>query len=524
MDRIEVKTAWTVTDAGEVEGLASVFGTADLGGDVVHKGAFAGAKPPLPMLASHDQADVVGVWDALEEVPEGLRVKGRLLVNDVARAAEVRALILSGAMSGLSIGYVARKAAKRVGGGRDLRAVDLLEVSVVAVPMHPGARILSAKSEKESERMDPEELEKLKAEIEVKTAEQVAEIEAKNAAQLEAAVLAALKPLLERVGRIEAKSNRAGGGGDDQAPTVEQKAFAAYLQRGNLIPPTEAKALTISSDPNGGYMAPPELSAEVIKDIIDMSPMRSIAAVRGTNSPSVIYPKRGPMGNATWDDETDVETETTQTAFMGQLEILTKGMSTFVDIPNSLLQDAPGLEAEVKEAITEDFALKEAKAFIDGDGIKKPEGIMTNSEISFSLAGGATITSADPLITLLYSIAPTYRGRGAWMMNGTTLGVLRKLKDANGAMLWQPSMQAGQPETILGRPVIEAVDMPDIGAGTFPIIYGDFSGYRILDRLALSCLVDPYSQSTRKVTRYHFGRRVGGRVMQPIKFKKLKMA
>ena len=130
---------------------------------------------------------------------------------------------------------------------------------------------------------------------------------------------------------------------------------------------------------------------------------------------------------------------------------------------------------------------------------------------------------ADALITLLYAMPATYRNAGVWAMNGTTLGMLRKLKDGQGNFLWQPSYQAGQPETILGRPVLEVLDMDDIAAGTFPILYGDFSGYRIVDRQALTFLVDPYTRATQKQTRYHSTRRVGGRVLMPAKFRKLKM-
>lgn len=514
MKRLEFKAGWTVSEEGDLVGLASVFGTVDRGGDVVRKGAFKSARPPIPMLASHDQADVVGVWDALEEVAEGLKVKGRLLVKEVARAREVLALIKEGAMTGLSIGYVTRKSA-RTTNGRDLLDVELLEVSVVAVPMHPGARITDAKSQKGND-MDPEELENKLKEIETKS---------RTAAEslIAAAVTAATKPLLDRLAAVEAKGSRAKtGGGGEEEPSEERKSFRAYLQRGNLT--EETKALTVSTDPNGGYLAPPEFNAEVLRDIVEISPIRSLASVRGTNAPSVIYPTRKPMGNATWDDELDDETETATNNIFGTLEVVGKGMSTFVDVSNMLLQDAAEVETEVRTALAEDFEKKETVAFCNGNGVTQPEGIMTNTAIAEMNMGHAANILPDTLVTFLYSITPTYRNKGVWFMNGTTLGKVRNLKDGQGNFLWQPSYQAGQPETILGRPVIEIIDMPDVAANAYPIGYGDFSGYRILDRLALSMLVDPYSQATRKFTRYHAGRRVGGKVIMPAKFKKLKMA
>jgi HK97 family phage major capsid protein/HK97 family phage prohead protease len=519
MDRLELKASLSVDEAGAVTGFASIFGTADLHGDIVHKGAFAGATPPIPMLASHDQADVVGVWDELVETAQGLAVKGRLLVADVVRAAEVRALIIAGAMGGLSIGYLPTSKKARVGGGRDLFRVNLKEISIVAVPMHPGAKITAVKA-LEGGKVDEVTLEELQAKL--------GEVETKHAGDMSAAIAAAVAPLLEKMVKLEAKANRPGGdGGAAQEPTIERKAFAAYITRGNLAPETELKALSVSSDPNGGYLAPPEFSSEVIKDIVEISPFRSLASVKGASAPSVIYPTRKPGGNATWDDDTTAEPETATTNIFGQLEILTKAMSTFVDIPNSLLQDAAMVEAEIREMCGEDFEKKETFSFTNGAGFYDPEGILTNADIANFNYGAIAFTALDavaPLITMLYSIAPSYRNKGVWMMNGTTLGKMRNWTDANGLKVWQPSVQIGQPETLLGRPVVENVDMPDVASGATPIIYGDFSGYRILDRLGLSVLVDPYSQATAKKTRYHMGRRVGGRVLQPIKFKKLRMS
>ncbi len=141
---------------------------------------------------------------------------------------------------------------------------------------------------------------------------------------------------------------------------------------------------------------------------------------------------------------------------------------------------------------------------------------MTDAGVADSLNGHATNLQADALITLMYALPAVYRNRGAWMMNGTTLATVRKLKDGQGNFLWQPSYPAGQPETILGRPVIEAVDMDDVARGAFPIAFGDFArAYRIYDRLALSVMRDPYTQATNGLARFHARRRVGGGVVSP---------
>ena len=142
----ETKAQVQVDDEGAISGMAWPWATADRVGDMVQKGAFAGAQLPVPMLDGHDQRKPIGVWTHLEETAEGLVVKGRLLVADVARAREVAALVKAGALGGLSIGFSTKKAITRKGGGRTITALDLVEISLVSVPCHPGARIRAAKN------------------------------------------------------------------------------------------------------------------------------------------------------------------------------------------------------------------------------------------------------------------------------------------------------------------------------------------------------------------------------------------
>lgn len=330
----------------------------------------------------------------------------------------------------------------------------------------------------------------------------------------------------ERLDKIEAKGNRAGGCGDDdpdEQVEIEKKAFGNYLRHGGGIPEEDRKALTVSNDEQGGYLAPAEMSTEFVRDLVEYSPIRSVASVRGITSPSVKYPKRTSGTNAQWEGEAEESEESTAT--FGQLEVTARKLMTYVDISNELLSDSGGTaESEVRLALAEDFGKKEGAAFVNGTGAGQPEGLMVNPDIAETVNGHATNLSADALIKLMYAQPAMYRNSGAWMMNGTTLGVIRTLKDGDGRMLWQPSFQAGQPETILGRPVIEAVDMPDVASGEFPILFGDFSAYRIVDRLAMSILVNPYLLATKGLTRIHATRRVGGRVIQPARFRKLKMS
>ena len=144
--QFECKADLSVDDTGAITAMAWPFKSGDRVGDWIHRGAFASAPATLPMLFGHRPNDPVGVWNSIVEGQDGLQAKGQLLVNDVARAKEVHALVRAKALTGISIGFITRKASPRKSGGRDIKSVELVEISLVTVPMHPGARITSAKS------------------------------------------------------------------------------------------------------------------------------------------------------------------------------------------------------------------------------------------------------------------------------------------------------------------------------------------------------------------------------------------
>lgn len=338
--------------------------------------------------------------------------------------------------------------------------------------------------------------------------------------------------LADRLDKIETKLNRPAviKGANDNEPSAERKAFASFLKLGaERMPNEEAKALVVSDDTRGGYLAPAEFQAEVIKNIVEISPVRQAARVGSTSSASVILPKRTGTPTANWVGETEMRTGTESS--YGQVEIPTHEMAAYVDVSVQLLEDAAvNVESEVAMDLAEEFARLESAAFVNGNGFKKPVGFMTDDGVPFTISGSASVIAdadgqADGLINLMYALKQSYRSAGVWMMNGTTLGAVRKLKDADKNYIWQPSIQAGEPSTILGRPVVEAPDMPDIAAGTFPIVFGDFSrAYRIYDRVGMSILRDPYSLATSGKVRFHARRRVGGGVTQAEALRKLKVA
>lgn len=146
MERFYFDTKVMADDSGIVSGVAWKFGVPDRIGDMIEPGAFKGAKLPIPMLFGHDMDEPIGTWNEATEKSDGFHVSGKLLVADVSRAREVHALVKAGAVRGISVGFVAKKAQSRPGGGRTIKSLELIEVSLVTVGMHPGARVTSAKS------------------------------------------------------------------------------------------------------------------------------------------------------------------------------------------------------------------------------------------------------------------------------------------------------------------------------------------------------------------------------------------
>ena len=333
----------------------------------------------------------------------------------------------------------------------------------------------------------------------------------------------------ERLDKIEAKMNRpaasdtAADANDNQK--IERKAFATFIRSGReAMGADEIKSLIVGDDPRGGYLAPPQVSTELITLLTQFSPVRAAARVGATASPSVSLPVRTGITNALWEGEIEAEGES-EPAF-GQVEVPVFGLKTYADVSVQLLEDsAQDVQAILNEALAEDFGKKEGVAFVNGTGIKQPRGVMVHPGVQYVPGGDAINLLANGLIDVFHALPPAYRNVGVWFMNSTTVGAVRKLVTSTGAPLWVDSLAAGNPPTILGRPVIEAVDMPDIAGNAFPIVFGDFnSAYRIYDRIGLTILRDPFTQATNGLVRFHARRRVGGDVVKAEALRKLKIA
>lgn len=290
----------------------------------------------------------------------------------------------------------------------------------------------------------------------------------------------------------------------------------------------EAKALNVSTDTAGGYLAPVEYVREIIKGVTLMSPARGLVRVRNTSQKLIQIPKRTGQFAARRVTEQGTKSETTGLAY-GLEEITAPEVYALIDISNQMLEDtAFDMEGEIRMEAEEQFAVKEGTEFVSGTGVGEMLGILTATGISENVSGtAATIADANGqangLLTLKHALKTAYAQNATWIMNRTTIGSVRKLKDGNNNYLWMPGIAAGKPNSIDGDPYAEFPDMPSEAANAYPIAYGDWRrAYTMVDRISMEMLRDPYTQATAGNIRFIFRRRSGGKVVLGEAFRKLK--
>ncbi|MDR3512638.1 MAG: phage major capsid protein [Caulobacteraceae bacterium] len=280
------------------------------------------------------------------------------------------------------------------------------------------------------------------------------------------------------------------------------------------------KALNITDDTGGGYLAPVDFVAEILKTVVLISPVRALARIRTTALKSVHIPKRTALLSATWEGELDTTPPATGLKY-GMLEVFNYGLRAIVDITNDQLEDAAfDMAAEIEAEVSEQFAVAEGAAFVSGNGVGKPEGFLTNAATiaagNVTKTGDATHLTPDSVIAAFHNLKTAYARNAVWVANRQTIGTLRQLKDSVGQYLFMMGLPNGAPNTVLGAPYVEVPDMPAVGAGGYPLAIGDFNrGYSLIDRISMVMLRDPYTQAPSNMVRYLFRKRLGGQVTMP---------
>ena len=348
---------------------------------------------------------------------------------------------------------------------------------------------------------------------------------AQEVAALKGALLSAQRPALDGVK----------GGMEDPA----RAAFVdRYVRQGHEAG-VELKSFSGASGAAGGYAVPREIDQLIGSTLKAMSPIRAIANVVRTGSAG--YRKLVTAGGIVsgWASETGARGETGTPSFN---EIVPPGGELFANpaASQAMLDDAQfDVEGWLASEIAREFAVAEGAAFVTGNGTNKPKGFLTYTTtnegdtvrafgslqyVASGAAGGfAASNPQDRLIDLIQSLRAPYRQGACFVMNSATLSVIRKMKTSDGAFLWQPGLSAGQPATLLGYPVVEAEDMPDIAAGSLSIAFGNFAmGYVIAERSETSILRDPFSN--KPFVHFYAVKRIGGGVANSEAIKLMKFA
>ncbi len=242
-------------------------------------------------------------------------------------------------------------------------------------------------------------------------------------------------------------------------------------------------ALQIGTDSEGGYLVPDEFERTLIESLEEENVFRSIAKVITTSSGDRKIPVVATKGTAFWVDEEGAIPESDD-AF-GQVSIGAYKLATMIKVSEELLNDNVfNLEAYIAKEFGRRIGAKEEEAFFIGDGTGKPTGIFNatgGAQLGITAASATAIT-IDEVMDLFYSLKSPYRKNAIFVMNDATVKAIRKLKDGSGQYIWQPSIQAGAPDTILNRPVKTSAYVPTIASGAKSIAFGDFGYYWVADR------------------------------------------
>ncbi len=300
---------------------------------------------------------------------------------------------------------------------------------------------------------------------------------------------------LERQQALDAELNRAVNTpitGKPAAPAGEEKtgrATAEYrksfwnVMRSKMPSPEVMNALQVGTDSEGGYLVPDEFERTLVEALEEQNIFRTLAHVIQTSSGDRKIPVVASKGSASWVDEEGAIPESDDS--FGQISIGAYKLGTMIKVSEELLNDSVfDLEAYISREFARRIGNKEEEAFFTGDGTGKPLGVLAETggaEVGVTAAAAAAFT-ADEIFDLFYSLKAPYRRSAVFVMNDASVKALRKLKDNNGQYLWQPSLTAGAPDTLLNRPVYTSAFMPALAAGVKSILFGDLSYYWVADR------------------------------------------
>lgn len=295
-----------------------------------------------------------------------------------------------------------------------------------------------------------------------------------------------------------------------RASNAYKEDFGRHLRGKNLI----HNVLSESTDEEGGYLVPEEFEQQIVRGLDEANVIRSIAKVITTHHDRKIPVALGHSA-ATWTAENAPFTEMNPT--FGQKKIDSFKLTDLIRVSVELLQDSEfDLEDYIAAEFARAFGIAEEQAFCVGTGNGQPTGIFTKEGGSVGVtAASATAITVDEVLSLIYALKSPYRRNAKFLMNDATVALLRKLKDSNGAYLWQPSVQAGQPDKLLGYDIYTSPYVPTVAAGAYAIAFGDFQNYWIGDRAGRTVQRLNELYATNGQIGYVATERVDGKVILP---------
>lgn len=309
-----------------------------------------------------------------------------------------------------------------------------------------------------------------------------------------------------------------------------RKAFFQALRKDErTLGPDEMKALTTGTDPDGGYFVPTAMSQRIIDKVYESSPIRQLATVENIGTNELEIPIDTDEAGAGWVGEEEARPETTTPRVASMIipvhELYAKPKAT-----QRVLEDASiDLEAWLATKIADKFARLEATAFLVGNGVKKPRGLLTYpagtglGQIEQAVTGDANLITADSIMKLPWLLQERYHGNARWLLKRSSLAALAVLKDTTNNYLWSPGLREGAANSLAGYPVAMADDIPAVAAGALVALFGDFrAAYTVVERLGIRTLRDPYS--AKPFVEFYTRRRVGGDVVDKAAVKILKVA
>lgn len=282
------------------------------------------------------------------------------------------------------------------------------------------------------------------------------------------------KPLSSRPEK--AKQEKTG-----RATDAYKSAFWGAMR--NKVNPSVQNALQIGQDSEGGFLVPDEYEQQLIQALEEANVMRRLCHVINTSYGDRKIPVVASHGSAAWMDEESAFQESDDT--FTQVSLSAYKLGTMLKVSDELLHDSFfDLEAYVAGEFARRIGAAEEAGFLTGNGSSKPTGLLNSTggaSVGVTAASPTAITM-DEVIDLYHSLKSAYRNNSTFVVNDATVKAIRKLKDGQGQYLWQPSVTAGKPDTILNRPVVTSQYMPTAAAGEKTILFGDFSYYWIADR------------------------------------------